>query len=75
MKKRLIGDALVYFVAPIVLFAIFKGESKIYSLMTTTMILIAYSMIIKYNQFMINFSGLFFFNWIHLYLQFFKDRT
>ena len=60
MKKRLIGDALVYFIAPIVLFSIFKGESKIYSLMTTTMILIAYSMIIKYNQFRFNFSGLFF---------------
>jgi hypothetical protein len=60
MKKRLIGDALVYFIAPVVLFSIFKGESKIYSLMTTTMILIAYSMIIKYNQFRFNFSGLFF---------------
>lgn len=60
MKKRLMGDALAYFIAPITLFAIFKGEAKVYSVMSTTMILIAYSIIIKYNQFRFNFTGLFF---------------
>ena len=60
MKKRLIGDALTYFIAPIIIFAILKGEFKIYSIMMVTIILIGYSMIIKYNQFRFNFSGLFF---------------
>lgn len=60
MKKRLVGDALVYFVAPITLFAIFKGEAKVYSVMVNAMILITYSMIIKYSQFRFNFTGMFF---------------
>lgn len=60
MKKRLMGDALAYFITPITLFAIFKGEARVYSVMSTTMILIAYSIIIKYNQFRFNFTGLFF---------------
>lgn len=60
MRKRLMGDVVAYFVAPIALFAIFKGEAKVYSVMSTTMILIAYSMVIKYNQFRFNFTGLFF---------------
>lgn len=60
MKKRLVGDALAYFIAPITLFAIFKGEAKVYSIMATVMLLVAYSTVIKYNQCRLNFTGMFF---------------
>jgi hypothetical protein len=60
MKKKLLGDILIYFVTPFILFSLFKGQDKIYSIMIITMLTIAYSIIIRYNQERFNLSGILF---------------
>lgn len=60
MKKWLIGDILTYFIAPIIILAIFNREFKIYSIILATIIFLIYSIFIKANQSRINFSGILF---------------
>lgn len=60
MKKKFLGDTLIYFVAPIILYSLFRGQEKIYSVIITTIVAIIYSILIKYNQYRFNLSGILF---------------
>lgn len=60
MKKKFLGDILIYFVAPIILYSLFRGQDKIYSVIITTILAIVYSILIKYNQYRFNLSGILF---------------
>ncbi|CEO30407.1 hypothetical protein [Paraclostridium sordellii] len=60
MKKKLIGDILVYFISPIVLCSLIKGQNKIYSIIIITMIGIGYSIIVRYSQYRVNISAIIF---------------
>ena len=60
MKKRLLGDVLIYFIAPIILFAFFKEKVKFYSTIISFILFISYSILIKYTQCRFNLSGILF---------------
>lgn len=60
MKKRLLGDLLVYLFIPIILTSISNPNIQVFSTLIITMLGIGYSILIKYNQYRVNVSGVIF---------------
>lgn len=71
MNKRVIGDILIYFLIPITLFSIVDVNMNVFSTLIVSMLGIGYTLLIRYNQYRVNFTGVVFMS-IYTFIQSFK---